>query len=70
MSIRRRRWRCRAPAVRTSWAYRRGHGEQVRVRALRVSESGCECLACGAFWAPERFEWLAKLLGCTPAVTA
>jgi hypothetical protein len=38
----------------------------VRVRALRVSETGCKCSACGAFWPPERFEWLARLRGCEP----
>ena len=43
-------------------------GERVRARALRVSEAGCRCQACGAFWPPERFEWLARLLGCDPVV--
>ncbi len=41
----------------------------MRVRALRVSEAGCACGACGAFWPPDRFEWLARLLGC-PALPA
>jgi hypothetical protein len=36
---------------------------------LRVSESGCRCLACGASWGPDRFHWLARLLGC-PALPA
>jgi hypothetical protein len=53
------------PSCEASFAYRRdGGGDQVRVRALRVSETGCECRACGAFWGPDRFEWLARLIGC------
>jgi hypothetical protein len=53
------------PSCAASFAYRRdGAGDRVRVRALRVSEAGCECRACGAFWGPDRFEWLARLLGC------
>ena len=48
-----------------SFAYHRdGANERVRSRALRVSESGCRCLACGASWGPDRFHWLARLLGC------
>ena len=54
------------PRCGAKFAYRDSAGEQVRVRALRVSEDGCKCLACGAFWAPDRFEWLARLLGCEP----
>ena len=41
-------------------------GETVNMRALKVSENGCTCLHCGAFWPPDRFEWLARLLGCDP----
>ena len=48
-------------------AYRSdGAGELGRGWALRVSETGATCGACGAFWGPERFEWLARLLGCPP----
>ena len=54
------------PSCGARFAYRDSAGERVRVRALRVSEDGCKCLACGAFWAPDRFEWLARLLGCEP----
>ncbi|HEX9176001.1 MAG TPA: hypothetical protein VF874_07870 [Mycobacterium sp.] len=55
------------PRCGERFAYRRDSaGELVRVRALRVSESGCKCSACGAFWPPDRFEWLARLLGCPP----
>jgi hypothetical protein len=37
-------------------------GDEMRVWALRVSETGCRCRACQAFWPPERFEFLARLL--------
>jgi hypothetical protein len=50
----------------------RGHGgseSPVRSWALRVTESGCECQACRAFWEPQEFEWLAKLLGRVPLPT-
>jgi hypothetical protein len=52
------------PRCGARFAYRDSAGEQVRTRALRVSEDGCVCQACGAFWPPDRFEWLARLLGC------
>lgn len=56
------------PRCGERFAYRHDSAgdEMVRVRALRVSETGCKCQACGAFWAPDRFEWLARLLGCEP----
>ena len=41
-------------------------GELVNVRALKVSENGCTCLGRGASWPPERFHFLAALLGCAP----
>jgi hypothetical protein len=58
------------PSCGARFAYRRnGSGELVRTRALRVDEDGCTCLACSASWPPDRFEWLARLLGC-PALPA
>jgi hypothetical protein len=39
-----------------------GTGEQVRVRALRVTDTGCRCQACQAYWPPEQLTWLARLL--------
>ncbi|MGB8503512.1 DUF7340 domain-containing protein [Mycobacterium sp.] len=55
------------PRCGESFAYRRDDmGEWVRTRTLKVSESGCKCLRCGAGWPPEKFEWLARLLGCEP----
>jgi hypothetical protein len=53
------------PRCEARHAYHRDSGgEVVRSRALKVSETGCVCQACGAFWPPDRFEWLARLLGC------
>ena len=54
------------PSCGAGHAYRDSGGEQVRSRALRVTETGCKCLACGASWPAEKFEWLARLLGCEP----
>ena len=53
------------PSCGARVAYHRdGSGERVRSRALRVTSDGCTCLACGASWNPDRFEFLARLLGC------
>ncbi len=53
------------PACGSRYSYRRSSsGETVRSDALRVSEDGCDCLACGANWPPQEFHWLARLLGC------
>ena len=39
-------------------------GETVRQPALKlVLSQGCTCQACGAFWAPEKFLFLGRLLG-------
>lgn len=39
-------------------------GEQIRTAALQLIPSqGCTCLVCKAFWPPERFLWLARVLG-------
>jgi hypothetical protein len=58
------------PHCSARFAYRRDStGETVRVWALRVSEAGCQCAACGTFWGPEMFTWLARLMGC-PALPA
>ncbi|MGE5698305.1 MAG: hypothetical protein ACM4D3_24570 [Candidatus Sericytochromatia bacterium] len=57
---------CAVSTVRREFAYRDSAGEQVRVRALRVSENGCWCQACQAFWEPTEFHWLARLPGCEP----
>ena len=58
------------PQCGARFAYRRdGAEERVRTWALRVSETGCERGAWGAFWGPGMFEWLARLMGC-PALPA
>jgi hypothetical protein len=58
--------RCEA---RDAYRRRADGGELARTTALRVSETGCRCFACGSFWAPSEFGWLARLLGC-PALPA
>ena len=57
------------PSCGTRFTYRQSAGERVRSWALQVSEAGCRCSACDACWEPERFEFLAKLLGL-PALPA
>jgi hypothetical protein len=39
-------------------------GDTVRQPALRlIVNQGCSCQACGAVWPPDKYLWLAKLLG-------
>lgn len=58
------------PSCGTRFVHRRnGSGETVRCWALRVSEDGARCQHCDAIWSPDRFEFLARLLGC-PALPA
>lgn len=53
------------PRCNARVAYRyNSNGEQVRSRALKVSETAAKCLACGSFLPPDQFGWLAQLLGC------
>jgi hypothetical protein len=52
------------PACGEQYAYRHGGDEWVRSWALRVTEDGCSCQVCRAFWPPNQFEFLARLLGC------
>jgi hypothetical protein len=52
------------PRCGAASSYHRSGGECIRRPALRVSEDGCSCEGCGAFWGPDRFHWLARLLGC------
>ncbi len=53
------------PRCGQRYIYRRSRSEEtVRSDALRVSESGAECLGCRAVWEPAEFHWLARLLGC------
>ena len=57
------------PRCGAASSYHRSGGECIRRPALRISEDGCLCEGCGAFWGPDRFHWLARLLGC-PALPA
>jgi hypothetical protein len=42
-------------------------GELVQRAALTVDGiAGCSCLSCLTVWPPERLEFLANVLGCTP----
>ena len=53
------------PACGKRFVYKpSGYGETVRQWALRVSEHGARCQGCAAAWTPDRFEWLARVLGC------
>ena len=52
----------RCPSCGAGVVYR--GAEDIRGWALRVTEAGCECQACRAFWPPAEFHWLARLLGC------
>ncbi len=39
-------------------------GDTVRQPTLQIITSqGCECVACGAYWGPEKYLFLCKLLG-------
>ena len=52
---------CPACGVRT--VYRIKDGEHLRMAALQVGAEGCECQSCRTVWTPDRFVWLARLLG-------
>jgi hypothetical protein len=53
------------PSCSKEMVYRRDSaGDEVRQPALKlVVSQGCTCQACGAYWAPERFMFLGRLLG-------
>lgn len=55
------------PNCNTNHVYRRRDGENVRSAALTVTEAGAECGNCGATWAVDQLEFLARLLGCAGA---
>lgn len=64
-----RRWTHSAPcpACNTATVYRRDSaGEMVRQPALQIGVEGCHCTKCRAYWAPDRFVWLARLIGSLP----
>lgn len=48
-----------------------GSPDRVQVDAIRVDmvdgkPAGATCQACGVSWAPQQFEFLGRLLGCSP----
>jgi hypothetical protein len=52
------------PACGTKTVYRiNSGGESVRQAALTVGPEGCNCLKCHTLWSPDRFIFLAKVLG-------
>ncbi len=52
------------PSCGTRWVYRNHAGEQVRQSALQiVTDTGCKCLECRAFWPPSSYLWLCRLIG-------
>ena len=52
------------PRCGARFAYRQEGDQHVRMRALRVSETGCRRQACQAYGPLERIHALARLLGC------
>lgn len=51
------------PACGTRTVYRHDSGDQVRTPALQVGPHGCQCGKCKTVWAPDKFVFLARLLG-------
>lgn len=52
------------PACGAVVVYRRDSGgEVVRQPALQIGSFGCECMRCHVVWGPERFQFLARVLG-------
>lgn len=55
------------PSCEETIVYRRDSGgDRVRQQALQISEQGCTCVACKAYWPPEKFTWLGRVLGSLP----
>lgn len=56
------------PACGRAIVYRRdAGGELVRQPALKLGVDGCHCQHCRATWAPDKFVFLARVLGNLPA---
>ena len=52
------------PACSATHVYRMVAGERVRQPALQlVAETGCTCQACKAFWSPQHYLLLCRVLG-------
>lgn len=55
----------RCPACGTATVHRRDTGgDYVRQAALTVTANGCVCQKCHTAWAPNQFQFLAKVIGC------
>ena len=55
------------PSCGTAIVYRPDDaGDIVRQPALQIRKDGCECQACHANWSPDRYIFLAKVLGGLP----
>jgi hypothetical protein len=64
-----RRWTLPSPCpnCNTATVYKRDPGgEMIRQPALQIGPNGCTCSKCRAFWPPERFVFLARVLGSLP----
>ena len=64
-----RRWTLPSacPSCNTAVVYRKDNaGESVRQPALHIDTQGCTCLRCKAHWPPERFVFLARVIGSLP----
>jgi hypothetical protein len=52
------------PSCSQRWVYRRDAGEVIRRPALSlIISQGCSCGSCQAFWPPQRYLFLCRLLG-------
>lgn len=55
------------PNCGTKHVYRQHNGEEVRQPALQlVAHTGCTCQACKTHWPPDKYQFLARLLGFQP----
>lgn len=52
------------PSCQVATVYRPDEtGEHVRQAALAITQRGCECLNCRYVWAPDKYVFLARLIG-------
>lgn len=64
-----RRWTLPSPcpSCSTATVYRRDSGgEMIRQPALQLGPEGCHCARCNAHWTPDKFVFLARVLGSLP----
>jgi hypothetical protein len=55
------------PSCNTAIVYRRDSGgEMIRQPALQIDPEGCFCTKCRAHWTPDKFVFLARVLGSLP----